>query len=168
MGTINPYLTFSGNCEDAFNFYRSIFGGEFDTVSKFKDMPPDPKYPVSDDMKDRIMHISLPISKETILMGSDSSDSFGHATIMGNNITLSYNTRDVDDVKRVFEQLAEGGQIKMALDKTFWGAYFGMCTDKFGIHWMVNCELEEHKEYVKDRDGDAKTKKNVEDYNAKK
>jgi len=147
MTTINPYLTFNGNCEAAFNFYKSVFGGEFPYAGKFKDMPADPDYPVSEADKEKIMHISLPISKETILMGSDSSEAFGQAGVMGNNFSISVNTDTVEEVTRIYNELSAGGVIKMPLNKTFWGAYFGMFTDKFGIHWMVNCELQEHKDY---------------------
>jgi PhnB protein len=149
MTTINPYLTFNGTCEKAFNFYKSVFGGEFPYVGKFKDMPENPEYPVAEADKDKIMHISLPISKETSLMGSDSSEAFGKATIEGNNYTISINTDSVEEVTRIYNELSKGGKINMPLNKTFWGAYFGMFTDKFGIHWMVNCELEEHKNFEK-------------------
>ena len=147
MTTINPYLTFNGTCEEAFNFYKSVFGGEFPYVGKFKDMPENPEYPVLESEKDKIMHISLPISTETVLMGSDSSEAFGHATVQGNNFSISINTDSVEEVTRIYNELSAGGIIKQPLNKTFWGAYFGMFTDKFGIHWMVNCELPEHKNY---------------------
>lgn len=147
MTTINPYLTFNGNCLEAFEFYKSIFGGEFPYAGKFGEMPPNPDYPIPDELKDKIMHISLPISKETVLMGSDSSEAFGHASIIGNNITLSVNTESVDEVNRIYNALIEGGEVKMPLAKTFWGAWFGQLTDKFGINWMVNCELKEHKDF---------------------
>ncbi|PLX05092.1 MAG: VOC family protein [Marinilabiliales bacterium] len=149
MTTINPYLIFNGNCEEAFNFYKSVFGGEFPYVGKFKDMPENPEYPVLEEEKDKIMHISLPISEETVLMGSDSSSAFGKATIIGNNITISINTKSVEEVTRIYNELSEGGKVSMPLNKTFWGAYFGQFTDKFGIHWMVNCELAEHKNFEK-------------------
>ncbi len=147
MTTINPYLTFTGNCEEAFLFYKSVFGGEFQMISRFKDMPPDPEYPISDEDKEKIMHVSLPISEETVLMGSDASEQFGNNIEFGNNITISINTKSVDEVTRIYNELSKGGKINMQLEKTFWGAYFGMFTDKFGINWMVNCELEEHKDF---------------------
>lgn len=157
MTTINPYLTFNGTCEAAFNFYKSVFGGEFPYIGKFKDMPTQSEFPVNEDELDKIMHISLPISKETILMGSDSSGAFGKATVMGNNVTISINTASVEEVTRIYNALAEGGVIQMPLNKTFWGAYFGQFTDKFGIHWMVNCELPEHKNFEKENRKDGKT-----------
>lgn len=149
MTTINPYLTFNGTCEAAFNFYKSVFGGEFPYLGKFKDMPEDPKYPVAESDKEKIMHISLPISKETSLMGSDSTEAFGKATIVGNNVTISVNCDSVEEVTRIYNALSVDGKIFMPLEKTFWGAYFGQFTDKFGIQWMVNCELAEHKNFEK-------------------
>lgn len=149
MTTINPYLTFNGTCEEAFNFYKSVFGGEFPYIGRFKDMP-NPQKPIPKDLKEKIMHVSLPISKETLLMGSDSSESFGHASVEGNNFSISINTDSVEEVERFYNKLSEGGTIKYPLEKTFWGAYFGMFTDKFGIHWMVNCELAEHKTFEKE------------------
>ena len=147
MTTLNPYLTFNGNCEEAFNFYKSVFGGEFPYLGRFKDMPPQEgcgEIPESE--MEKIMHVSLPISKECILMGSDSSEAFGQATVVGNNFSLAVNTDSNEETERIFNALAEGGQITMPLDKTFWGAYFGMLVDKFGVQWMVNNETEQKAE----------------------
>ena len=138
MAAINPYLTFDGNCEEVFQFYKSVFGGEFTYVGRFGDMPPTDGNPIPEEIANKIMHISLPISAETTLFGSDSSDAFGHATIVGNNISISIDTESIDEADRLFNGLSAGGNITMPLAKTFWGAYFGMFTDKFGIHWMVN------------------------------
>jgi PhnB protein len=157
MTTINPYLTFNGNCEEAFNFYKEAFGGEFAFIGRFKDMPPHPEYPVSESEKDKIMHVSLPISKETNLMGSDSSEAFGKATAEGNNYSISINASSVEEVTRLFNALSKGGQVRMPLSKTFWGAYFGQFTDKFGIHWMANCELKEHKDFEAKHSKDKQT-----------
>jgi PhnB protein len=147
MTTINPYLTFNSKCEKAFNFYKSVFGGEFIYVGRYKDIPENPECKIAEEDKEKIMHIALPISKETILMGSDSSMAFGNDIIEGNNNSISVNTDTVEEVTRIFNELSEGGVVRIPLDKTFWGAYFGMFTDKFGIHWMVNCELDEHKDH---------------------
>jgi len=143
MATINPYLTFDGNCEEAFNFYKSIFGGEFPYIGRYKDMPSE--HPIPDSEKEKIMHVSLPISKETILMGSDSSGSFGHNTVAGNNFSLSVNTDTEEEARSVFEKLSAGGKVTMPLEKTFWNALFGMFTDKFGINWMVNYDYNQNK-----------------------
>ena len=138
MTTINPYIVFNGTCEDAFNFYKSIFGGDFPYVGRFSEMPENPDCVISEEEKNKIMHISLPIGKETILMGSDSSEAFGEASVVGNNFSISINTDSRDEATRLFDHLSENGTIKMPLNKTFWGSYFGMFTDKFGIHWMVS------------------------------
>ena len=138
MATINSYLTFDGNCEEAFNFYKSVFGGEFPMVGRFGDMPPaEGMPPLPEDAKNRIMHITLPISEEAILMGSDTMPGV-HEHKIGNNISLSINTNSREEAERVFHGLSEGGNVTMPLSDTFWGAYFGMWTDKFGINWMVN------------------------------
>lgn len=136
MASINPYLIFNGNCEEAFNFYKSVFGGNFSYVGRYKEMPPET--PVSDSEKEKIMHISLPISKETALMGADSSESFGKVTQAGDNFSISINAETEDEAKKIFNELSAGGKIKMPLEKTFWGALFGMFIDKFGIHWMMS------------------------------
>lgn len=141
--SISPYLTFAGNCEEAFNFYKSVFGGNFPYVGRFKEMPPIPGKEVPEGEGEKIMHISLPISKETVLMGSDSSEAFGHATVMGNNFSISINAESEAKAKQLFNGLSQGGTITMPLDKTFWGALFGMFTDKFGIQWMVNFDYEQ-------------------------
>ena len=141
--TVNPYLTLNGNCEEAFNFYKSVFGGEFTFVGRFNDMPGES--PIPDSEKEKIMHISLPISKETILMGSDSSEAFGQITTPGNNIALSINTLSESEAKRIFSELSEEGTVAMPIEKTFWGALFGMFTDKYGINWMVNYDYEQNK-----------------------
>jgi PhnB protein len=144
MVTVNPYLTFNGNCEQAFDFYRSIFGGEFQYVGRYKDMPPS-EHPVPKCEGDKIMHISLPISTETILMGSDTccemDGEFDSDIHFGNNISLSVNTSSIDELNRIFNGLAEGGRITMPLQKTFWDAHFGMLIDKFGINWMLNYDI---------------------------
>ena len=138
MATINAYLTFDGTCEEAFNFYKSVFGGDFPMVGKFGDMPPQEGMPpISDEVKNRIMHMSLPISAETVLMGSDTMPGI-HDHQVGNNISLSINTDSREEADRVFNGLSAGGKVSMPLAETFWGAYFGMWTDKFGINWMVN------------------------------
>ena len=141
MAVVNPYLTFSGNCEEAFTFYKSVFGGDFQFVGRFKEMPPmEGCPPVSEAEAEKIMHISLPISKETSLMGSDSLDAFGQATIVGTNFTISINTTSQEEADKLFNGLSAGGKVTMPMDKTFWGSYFGMFVDKFNIQWMVSFE----------------------------
>ncbi len=137
MAKINPYLNFLGNCEEAFNFYRSVFGGEFSYLGRYDQMPEDPNYPMSDEDKKKIMHISLPISEETVLLGSDTGGHWAPETVIGNNISISVEVDSKEEADRVFGQLSEGGKITMPIADMFWGDYFGMCADKFNINWMV-------------------------------
>ncbi len=146
MATVNPYLTFNGTCEKAFEFYKTIFGGTFQFSGRFSEMPPNSEMPpILDEDKNKIMHISLPISTETILMGSDVLN--GEDIIEGNNCTISINCITTDEVNKIFRGLSAGGKVTMPLNKTFWGSYFGMFTDKFGIHWMIGCEAEEKSKH---------------------
>lgn len=139
MTTVNPYLVFNGNCEEAFLHYKSVFGGEFSYIGRFKEMPSAEDggcTEVSEKDANRIMHVSLPIGN-TILMGSDSSEQSGDVKF-GGNFSVSVNVKSTEEADRIFNGLSEGGNVFMPMDKTFWGAYFGMFTDKFGINWMVN------------------------------
>ncbi len=139
MTTINTYLTFDGNCKQAFDFYKSVFGGAFSYSSTFNEMPPQEGMPpISDDMKDKIMHISLPISKETVLMGSDTGGEWAPNLKVGNNFSISITTDSKDNADHLFKKLATQGQVTMPMEQTFWGDYFGMLTDQFGINWMVS------------------------------
>ena len=140
MPTLNIYLNFDGTCEAAFDFYKSIFGGEFDSISRFSEMPPDPKFSVDDADKDKIMHVSLPISQETVLMGSDTAGGFGPPLVVGNNFSISVYASNREESDRLFAALSDGGGISMPMGDTFWESYFGMCTDKFGIQWMISCD----------------------------
>ena len=136
MVSINPYLNFDGTTEEAFNFYKSVFGGEFAMVMRWKDFPEPDKIPVS--QHDKIMHISLPIGKNNMLMATDACESMGPGLTTGNNFNLLLNTENEEESQRIFKALSEGGEATMPLQKTFWGAYFGMLTDKFGIRWMIS------------------------------
>ena len=145
MAQVNPYLVFNGNCEAAFLFYKSVFGGEFPYIGKFKDMPADENCPPpTTEEGERIMHVSLPISKETILMGSDTTSQSGDV-IMGTNFSISINTDSQAEADKLFNGLSSEGTIIMPMNKTFWGAYFGMFTDKFGINWMINFDEVPHQ-----------------------
>lgn len=138
MTTVNVYLTFNGNCFEAFNFYKSVFGGEFSYVGRFKDMPAEPGHVTGPEDGDKIMHISLPISKETLLMGSDTGGEWASSFAQGNNFSISINTDSKENADRYFNGLSAGGIVTMPMSQTFWGDYFGMFTDKFGISWMVS------------------------------
>lgn len=135
MKTINTYLTFNGNCEEAFNFYKSIFGGDFGFVGRFSNMPE--KYKVKEEDANRIMHISLPMG-DTVLMGSDSLDSNDAALVQGTNFSISVAADSTEEADKVFQALAEGGKVIMPMADTFWNAYYGLVIDKFGIKWMMN------------------------------
>jgi PhnB protein len=138
MAQVNPYINYRGNCEEAFNFYKSVFGGDFDMVGRYKDMPPSEASHMSGMDGEKIMHMSLRISKETWLMGSDIGGEWAKHTVEGNNIQISINAESEEEAKKIFNGLSAGGRVNMPLEKTFWGALFGMFTDKFGINWMVN------------------------------
>lgn len=139
MAAINPYLIFNGNCEEAFIFYRSVFGGEFQYMGKFADMPSNAEgaNSLTEADKNRIMHICLPIGKDTILMGSDSDSAHGDVLI-GANISISINAESKEEADRLYDGLSAAGNPFMPMNKTFWGSYFGMFVDQFGINWMVN------------------------------
>lgn len=143
MATINPYLFFNGNAEEAFNFYRSVFGGEFTTIQRFKDTPEADKAPAGE--QDKIMHIALPIGNGNILMGNDVLKSMGYSVTTGNNFYISISAESEGETDKLFNGLSKGGKVTMPLEKTFWGAYFGMLTDKFGIQWMVNYDINQQK-----------------------
>ncbi|MBC7861723.1 MAG: VOC family protein [Bacteroidia bacterium] len=145
MAAVNPYLTFNGNCEEAFGFYKSVFGGEYPYIGRFKDMPPQDGNPVPASQADKIMHVSLPIGHGTILMGSDSSEEFGHASVVGNNFSISINADSKEEADKLFNGLSAGGTVVMPMNKTFWGSYFGMFTDKFGIQWMMSFDENQGK-----------------------
>lgn len=146
MASVNPYLNFKGNCEEAFTFYKSVFGGDFAYIGKFKDMPPmEGQPPMASEDADKVMHVSLPISKETNLMGSDVTEGYCANVTMGTNFAVSINADSIEEADKLFNGLSAGGEVTMPMEKTFWGAYFGMFTDKFGISWMVNFDEDEKK-----------------------
>lgn len=139
MATVNVYLTFDGNCGEAFNFYKSVFGGEFQYIGKYSEMPPQEGMPpMSEAESNKIMHVTLPISKETGLMGCDIGGESASSFKKGNNYAISINTESMEEADKLFNGLSAGGQITMPMNQTFWGSYFGMFIDKFGIAWMVS------------------------------
>jgi PhnB protein len=139
MAQLNPYLTFNGNCETAFKFYRSVFGGEFQQLMRFKDMPPMPDMKLPESAKEKLMHIALPISKETILMGSDANPAMGEVKT-GQNLSLAITASSKEEADKIFKRLSEGGKVTMPLADQFWNSYFGMLTDLFNINWMISYE----------------------------
>jgi len=142
MSRTSTYLNFSRNTEEVFNYYKSIFGGEFagGGVARMGDFPPPEGAPLlAEEDKNLIMHIELPIVGGHMLRGTDASESMGHHVKMGNNIHIMLEPDTKAETKKLFNALADGGTISMELQDMFWGAYYGSCTDKFGIQWMFNC-----------------------------
>ena len=137
MATTNIYLTFNGNCEEAFNFYKSVFGGEFSYIGRFGEMPESDDYKVSEADKNKIMHVSLSIGS-SILMGSDTGGEWAPNYKQGNNFSISISADSKAEADKIFNALSKDGQVTMPMDNTFWGDYFGMLTDKFGINWMMS------------------------------
>jgi len=139
MATTNTYLNFDGNCEEAFNFYKSVFGGTFGFIGRYSDMPESKDYSIPEADKNKIMHISLPIGT-SVLMGSDSGGDWAPPYVQGNNFSVSITPDSKEEADTLFNTLSAGGQITAPIHDSFWGAYFGMFTDKFGVNWMVNYE----------------------------
>ena len=142
MSSVSTYLNFSRNTLEAFNFYRSIFGGEFTGggIARFADIPPsDAKPPVPEEDKNLIMHIELPILGGHTLMGTDAPESMGFTIRSGNNVHICLEPDSKEETKKLFNALSQGGTVTMELQDMFWGSYYGTCTDKFGIQWMFNC-----------------------------
>ena len=128
------YVSFAGNCEEALNFYKEVLNGEILQLSHMGDG----QMEVPENLKDKVMHARLQIGDSVLYM----SDTFEPASVkQGNNVSLSLEIEDTAKLETLFNKLSAGGTVKMPLEDTFWGARFGMFTDKFGIHWMMNCQL---------------------------
>jgi|SRR5690554_1177247 PhnB protein len=134
MNKLNPYLNFAGNCEEAFNYYKKVFGGEFSYFSRMSDMENE-EFPEED--KNLIMHVSLPIGND-ILMGSDVATDIKPMFKQGNNNYISLTPTSREEADRLFNELSAGGEVEMPMEEMFWGDYFGSFRDKFGIYWMIN------------------------------
>lgn len=141
MARVSTYLNFANQTEEAFLFYQSIFGGEFiGGINRFGEMPPaEGMPPLSEKDKNLILHMALPILGGHMLMGSDAPESLGFNVNYGNNVHINLETDTREESDRLFSALSAGGKITMPLQDMFWGDYFGSCTDKFGVQWMVNC-----------------------------
>ena len=135
--SLSTYLTFDGNCREAFDFYRSVFGGEFAVIQTFADGPPDMPRPAG--AENLVMHVSLPVGS-SILMGSDRGPEFAAPLVAGNNFSISFDGQSREHCDDLFARLSVGGKVGMPLQDMFWGAYFGSCTDRFGINWMISYE----------------------------
>lgn len=137
---LNMHLTFDGNCREAFDYYRSVFGGEFGALQSYADGPPDMSQ--VDGAETLTMHVSLPMGS-SMLMGADRSPQLSPTLIVGNNFSIAVEARSRDHCDEVFAKLSAGGKVTMPLQDMFWGAYFGSCTDRFGINWMIHHHLPE-------------------------
>lgn len=143
MATVSVYLNFRNQCEAAFTRYREIFGGNFDEggIHRFGDMPPQEGCaPLDAAVKQLVMHVSLPILGGFRLMGSDAPEGMCGPFQDGSNVNINLQPDSRGEADRLFAALSEGGQVTMPMAEQFWGAYFGACTDRFGIRWMINCE----------------------------
>ena len=136
MALINPYINFNGNAEEAFNFYKSVFGGEFAMVSRFKDMA-SAEYPVAENEANKIMHITLPIGTN-VLMGNDVPESMGKVNENENRSKIAVSAQSREEATNLFHGLSEGGKIEVPIEDSPWGSYFGMFRDKYGIEWTVD------------------------------
>jgi PhnB protein len=135
MKHANPYLNFPGTTEEAFSFYRSVFGGEFEITLRFKDFPG--SMGVKDSEGDRIAHIALPLGTN-MLMGTDAVESQGRSLTIGDNFSIAVEADSADEATRLFDGLAAGGQATMPLGRTEWAESYGICTDKYGVQWMIS------------------------------
>ncbi len=143
MAKVNCYLAFDGTCEAAFSLYKSVFGGEFNYIGRYQDMPAS-EAPLPDSAKNLIMHVGLPISKETTLMGCDVCPAMsGTPHVVGNNVSICISAQTEEEAHRIFNALSEGGTVTMPLEKTFWSPLFGMLTDKFGVNWLLDVDMEQ-------------------------
>ena len=136
MTLINPHINFNGNAEEAFNFYKSVFGGEFAKIMRFRDLA-SAEFPVAEHEANKIMHIALPIGKN-VLMANDVPESMGRTNENENRSKISISAESKEEADKLFNGLSAGGQIEMPIDDSSWGSYFGMFRDKYGIEWMVD------------------------------
>ncbi len=139
--SLTIYLHFNGNCREVFEFYRTVFGGEFESISTFREGPDD--MGVDEDALDQVMHVAYTIGS-SMLMGSDVPPPFSSSKVSGNNFSISYSATSRDEADEVFAALSDDGQVTMPLGEMFWGAYFGSCIDKYGIGWQVSMDASEN------------------------
>ena len=138
--TLSIYLHFNGNCREAFDFYRSVFGGDFSILQTFGEAPAEMAVP--EDEANNIMHVSFPIGT-SVLMGSDVPSTYGSPAPEEGNMTISYASDSREETDGLFAKLAEGGTVTMPMQDMFWGSYFGACIDKFGVNWMFDCQRQQ-------------------------
>ena len=138
MAQINPYIHFNGNAEEAFTFYKSVFGGEFAMIMRFKDLPSNPEHVFTEKEAQKIMHIALPIGKTNVLMASDTPESMGKHNENETRSKISISAETKEEADHLFNGLSKGGKIEIPFAESSWGSYFGMFRDKYGIEWMVD------------------------------
>lgn len=143
MKAINPWINFNGNAEEAFYFYKSVFGGKFTKVIRFKDLASD-EFPVSENEADKIMHISLPIGKNNVLIANDVPEIMGRTNENENRSKIAINTESREEADKVFSGLSAGGDVEGPIGDTPWGTYAGMFRDKYGIEWIVEFDPNDH------------------------
>jgi PhnB protein len=145
MAKVSTYLNFPRTTEAAFNFYKEIFGGEFEGgVNRFSDIPPQEGVPpIAEEDRDLVMHVALPILGGHVLMGTDAPESMGFIVNQGNNVYINLEPDTRSETQRLFNALSEGGKVEQELQEMFWGDYYGSCVDKFGTLWMFNCASKE-------------------------
>jgi PhnB protein len=136
MALINPHINFNGNAEEAFTFYKSVFGGEFAMIMRFKDME-SPEFPVADHEANKIMHIALPIG-QNVLMANDVPESMGRTNENENRSKIAISAESREEADKLFNGLSVGGIVEMPMEDSPWGSYFGMFRDKYGIEWMID------------------------------
>jgi PhnB protein len=139
MVHINPYLNYNGTAEEAFRFYQSVLGGDLNEINRWKEMPESDKLRPAD--REKIMHIALHIGGKPYLMATDAIENMGPPLQAGNNFYIAIHPDSKDEATKIFNGLSAGGKVTMPLSETFWGAYFGMFNDKYGIQWMINYDL---------------------------
>ena len=141
MASTSTYLNFARNTEEAFNFYKTVFGTEFcDPIARFGAIPAQEGMPPMEEAdKNLVMHVALPITGGHLLMGTDAPETMGFTVNFGNNVYINLQPDTREETKKLFEKLSAGGKVSMDLQDMFWGDYFGSCTDKFGVQWMFNC-----------------------------
>lgn len=137
MLSLHTYLNFSGNTEEAFGFYKSVFGGEYSSLVRFRDMPME-GVQIPEEALDKIMHIALPVGKNNVLMASDSLESLGQHLNQGNNVYIFISPDSKKETDRIFNDLSSGGTIEIPIAYQPWGDYYGSFRDKFGVNWMVS------------------------------
>jgi len=138
MTTVNTYLYFNGNCEEAFNFYKSIFNSEFQYIGRYSDVPEVARQNFPHCTDEHIMHITLPIGNETILMGADIVDIKKRENDAAKYFSLYIHADSKEEADRLFSSLSNEGEIKLPISEQFWGSYYGICLDKFGINWKIS------------------------------